>query len=189
MGKSMSKSRRGLLRSSTGVSPVESDKLQGQDGPATHGQDAHATARRLLSHTLGALAILLALGLTVFVGCKKKEQPKQVEQNAEAQGADTVTAVEKIDLRILYAGLPDTDRAKDFMSFLESHFRHVEMTDYSTFTGSHSSEFDVAIVDHNGLGFRTPIPNIPRQYSRATVTVGVPGAFLCRRLSLKTGYL
>ena len=42
---------------------------------------------------------------------------------------------------------------------------------------------------HNGVGFRVPIPNISRQYSRATVTLGVPGAHLCSRLSLKTGYL
>jgi hypothetical protein len=138
---------------------------------------------------LPVLAVLLAFGPMIFMGCKKKEQPQQVEQNAEAQGADTVTAVEKIDLRVLYAGLPDTDRAKDFMSFLESHFRHVEMTDYSTFKGSHSSDFDVAIVDHNGVAFRPPLPRISREYARATVTMGVPGAFLCDRLSLKTRYL
>jgi hypothetical protein len=73
--------------------------------------------------------------------------------------------------------------------FGKSHFQQVETTDYNTFTGSYKTDFDVAIIDHNGTGFNVPTPNISRQYSRATVTVGVPGAFLCDRLSLKTGYL
>ena len=69
------------------------------------------------------------------------------------------------------------------------HFLQVETTDYNTFTGSHTSDFDVAIIDHDGADIRALRPNINRQYARATVTVGVPGARLCSQLSLKTGYL
>jgi hypothetical protein len=132
------------------------------------------------------LVFLLALVLIVFIGCKKKEQSQAAQSSVEPQ---TTESSEKIALRILYAGLPNTDREKDFVDFLKKHFQQVETTDYNTFTGSYKTDFDVAIIDHNGTGFNVPTPNISRQYSRATVTVGVPGAFLCDRLSLKTGYL
>ncbi len=139
------------------------------------------------------LVFLLSFVLIFFVGCKKKEKPEQQavesrETRLDSDSQKTETS-EKIGLRILYAGLPNTDRAKDFVDFLKGHFQQVETTDYNTFTGSHTTEFDVAIIDHDGADTRAPRPNISRQYARATVTVGVPGAFLCSQLSLKTGYL
>jgi len=132
------------------------------------------------------LLFLLAFVLIVFVGCKKKDQPQETQQAAEPQKIDTSG---KIGLRILYAGLPKTARAKDFVNFLKRHFQQVETTDYNTFTGSHTTDFDVAIIDHDGADTRAPRLRLSRQYARATVTVGVPGAFLCSGLSLKTGYL
>jgi len=132
------------------------------------------------------LVFLLAFVLIVFVGCKK-DQPQETQQAAEPQKTDTLSG--KIHLRILYAGLPNTDRAKEFVDFLTTHFQQVETTDYNTFTGSHTADFDVAIIDHDGADTRSPRLRIDRQYARATVTVGVPGAFLCSNLSLKTGYL
>ena len=131
------------------------------------------------------LVFLLAFVPATFVGCKK-DQPQEAQQAVEP---GNIEISEKIDLRILYAGLPNTDRTKDFVDFLKAHFRQVETTDYKTFNGTHTADFDVAIIDHNGLGFNVPPPKISRQYSRATVTVGVPGACLCSGLSLKTGYL
>ena len=131
------------------------------------------------------LVFLFALVSIVFVGCKK-DQPQEAQQTVEPQKTDTSG---KIDLRILYAGLPNTARAKDFTSFLKTYFRQVETTDFNTFTGNHTSDFNVAIIDHDGADTRAPRPNISRQYARATITVGVPGAFICSQLSLKTGYL
>ncbi|OHB78680.1 MAG: hypothetical protein A2Z25_11645 [Planctomycetes bacterium RBG_16_55_9] len=52
MGIPSTSSGRALPVSSSGVSPARNDELQGQDGPATHGQDAQATASRLRTHTL-----------------------------------------------------------------------------------------------------------------------------------------
>lgn len=147
---------------------------------------------------LSALAICICFTLTISSGCKKKEQPEEVRRDVPTeQVTQTMTSKqvvqdavsEKIDLRILYAGLTNTDRAKDFVDFLGKHFKQIEITDYNTFTGNETADFDVAIIDHNGVAFRSPRPNISRQYTRATVTMGVPGAFICSNLSLKTGYL
>jgi outer membrane lipoprotein-sorting protein len=114
---------------------------------------------------------------------------EETEHLYQPEIVDPNRASIKINLRILYAGLLGTDRAKDFIGFLSEHFEKVETTDYNTFTGNESIDFDVAIIDYDGKDTSAPRSNISRQYTRATVTMGVPGAFLCSRLSLKTGYL
>jgi len=141
------------------------------------------------------LTICLFFTLTISSGCKKKEQSEEARQDVPAEKTKHISAsgqtdtTEKINLRILYAGLPNTDRAKDFVDFLTKHFKQVETTDYITFTGEEAADFDVAIIDHDGLDTRAPRPKVSRQYTGATVTMGVPGAFVCSNLSLKTGYL
>lgn len=138
--------------------------------------------------------------LTVFLllltanSCKKSGPPESSEQTSDSNAlanaeTEDVNIAEKIDLRILYAGLSGTERAQDFTDFLSKHFKEVKTTDYTTFTGTEPFAFDVAIIDYNGLGFNPPRPKISPQYSRATITLGVPGAFLCSDLDLKTGYL
>jgi hypothetical protein len=145
-----------------------------------------------------ALTICLFSTLTISSGCKKKEQSEEARQDVPTEEITPTSTPEqvvqigpsgKIDLRILYAGLPDTDRAKDFVDFLSKHFKQVETTDYNTFTGDGVANYDIAIIDHNGVAFRHSLPKISRRYTRATVTMGVPGAFICASLSLKTEYL
>ena len=117
------------------------------------------------------------------------EQAVESPQTSLVSDSQKTDTPEKIGLRILYAGLQNTDRAKDFVHYLKGHFQQVETTDYNTFTGSHTADFDVAIIDHDGADTSAPQPRMSRQYARATVTVGVPGTDICSRLSLKTGYL
>ena len=147
---------------------------------------------------LVALGLWFVFTLTIFISCKKKEQPEEARQAVPAEETqqvstsediDKIDVSEKIDLRILYAGLPNTERSKDFVEFLAKHFKQVETTDYNAFKESETSGFDVTIIDYDGQDTRAPLPSISRQYSRATVTIGSPGADLCSRLSLKTGYL
>lgn len=147
----------------------------------------------LVTLTLGLFSTL-----TILPGCKKKDQPEEAQQAVLPEKTKDISAPEKIveadasekfGLRILYAGLLDTDRAKDFVDFLSKHFGQVETTDYLTFTADKSVGFDVTILDHDGLDVRAPHPKISREYSHAVITMGVPGGRLSSRLNLKTGYL
>jgi hypothetical protein len=141
-----------------------------------------------------ALSLWLAFAVAISGAYKKKEQPEEARQAVPAEETQQVSTSEKdvsekIGLRILYAGLPNTERSKDFVEFLTRHFKQVETTDYNTFVESKTAGFDVAIIDYDGQDTRAPLPSISREYSRATITVGSPGAKLGNRLSLKTGYL
>ncbi len=157
-------------------------------------------ARYALRNKAGCTVLTLCCVLVMIFafGCRKKEQPQGSRRGPSTETTKPAPApervyqadtAEKINLRILYAGVPNTDRAKDFVDFLAEHFAQVETADYNTFKEEQSSGFDVVILDYDGVGFNAPRLNISRQYSCATITMGVPGAFICSSLSLKTGYL
>ncbi len=137
------------------------------------------------------LTIWFVITLTILTGCKKKEQPEEARQVAPTEETKRVSASEKIELRILYAGLLETDRAKDFVAFLAAHFEKVETTDYLTFKGGESAGFDVTIIDHDGVDTDASKAffKLSHQYVHAAIAVGVPGAHICSQLSLKTAYL
>ena len=94
-----------------------------------------------------------------------------------------------MDVRVLYAGHPDSAREKDFVTFLRNYFRIVRTGDLAKFKPLDAKDFDVVILDYDGDGFKAPRVHLPRTYRRPTVTVGVIGAFVCGRVGLKTGYL
>ena len=95
----------------------------------------------------------------------------------------------KIKLRILCTRSPKEGRTADFTSFLSKHFVKVETTDYESFREELAEDFDVVIIDYGMTRPGTPVPQLSPAYSRATVTFGVPGSMVCRRLDLKPGYL
>lgn len=134
------------------------------------------------------LAIVAALALAVIVQDKKTIHTEPVSI-ATSDEADETDAPGKFDLKILYAGLPETERANDFMDFLGKHFEEVTFTDYNSFDEKERDDFDVLILDHDGTETQAPTPTISREFSRATVTMGVPGGDISSRLGLKTGYL
>ncbi len=145
-----------------------------------------------------AFTLWLVFTLAISGGCKKKEQPEEARQAAPTEETKKVSASEKIDkidvsekigLRILYVGHPDSAREKDFVSFLTKQFKAVETADLKDFNEGQTDGFDVTILDYDGDGFKSPRPNISRNFSRPMVTVGVTGALMSGRWSLKTGYL
>ena len=105
---------------------------------------------------------------------------------------DQDKTADKIPLRILYVGQPDTDRQKEFVGFLSRYFAEVKTLDSTTFTEKQTENCDVVIFDE-GSGKWNLIRGdmrLSKQYSRATITIGIQGAewsgFIMR---LKTGYM
>ncbi len=110
-----------------------------------------------------------------------------------AAGAPSASA-EKLNLRVLYCGQPESPRAKDFVEFLRKHFTQVEEAGLDTFRESDTANFDVVLLDYDELKVvsrRIQFPKVivSKQFTRPTVTIGATGALVCGRLGLKTGYL
>lgn len=133
-----------------------------------------STLNEVIMKRLYHSVLWLILIFVVFVNCSKITKAESIA---------------KIDLRIFYVSNPDSIRAKDFVSFLSENFSVVKTGDLKIYKETDSKDFDVTIFDYDGDGFKAPRPQISRGFSQPVVTVGVVGAFICDRLSLKTGYL
>ncbi|MCY2952961.1 MAG: hypothetical protein NTU53_13445 [Planctomycetota bacterium] len=94
---------------------------------------------------------------------------------------------DRIELKILYAGKPGSDREKDFVDFLARHFKVVKTAKAAGFADVQAEQFDVVILDNDSD--KNPEPALTASYSRATITLGVAGAHICSERDLKTGYL
>ena len=94
---------------------------------------------------------------------------------------------QKIDLDILYAGNPASERTGDFAEFLTRHFAGVETTDLAALTEEQARRFDVIVLDHDAR--RPPRPKFSQGYAVPTVTVGAAGAHIGSTNRLRTGYL
>lgn len=142
--------------------------------------------------------LLLALVWTSLMGCKEKGESQEAAEQAVVERVERMAAVDQGDLidsngmirlRILCTSSPKEGRTADFTSFLSKHFIKVETTDYEGFREEMADDFDVVIIDYGATRPGTPVPQLSRAYSRATVTFGVSGSMVCRRLNLKPGYL
>ena len=145
-------------------------------------------------------AVILLLGVLIALQVnKKKESPpaRQETQDTLVKSDDLkVIAGDKIPLKILYVGLVNTERQKDFVSFLSENFQEVKTADLYTFKEEQTSNSDVIILDKDGIqwgndGGGKPLRDyiVSNRYSRPTISMGIPGAFWTDRMRLKTGYM
>src|SRR5262249_11495558 len=63
----------------------------------------------------------------------------------------TASSADTIQLKVLYAGNPGSERTKDFVSFLEKHFAKVGSVEFSKFKESEAKDFDVVIFDWTSI--------------------------------------
>ncbi len=149
----------------------------------------------------GIYLLILAAAITL-TGCRKS-QPDETEQAAQRAKTENETAAltpkaenevralpgGAIDLKVLYAGRPGSDRQKDFVAFLSKHFAQVTTGDLAEFNGSQAEAVDVVIFDYDGKSSEAPMPDISDDYSAPTITLGVVGANISSELGLATGYM
>jgi hypothetical protein len=128
-------------------------------------------------------------------GSAQDETQNGLAQTVAQSGALPETSDDKIPLRILYVGLSNTERQEDFVSFLSQNFGEVKTADLYTFKEEQTKDCDVVILDKDGIQWGSeggrPLRDlqVSAQYSRPTVSLGIPGAFWADRMRLKTGYM
>jgi hypothetical protein len=113
-------------------------------------------------------------------------------------------AADTIDLKVLYAGNPGSDRSQDFTSFLEKHFAKVTATDFRKFQEDEAKGYDVVIFDwtsiyprksdgaldnlSNGISM-PPAPSLSSSFDRPAILIGAAGGALTKKMSLKINWL
>jgi len=139
------------------------------------------------------LCVVLLTAWTLISCDGDKDQSAPPVAGDQKQGVEKIIAQEqgndKIPLRILYVGSPDIERQRDFVSFLSKHFENVKTADLYAFKEEQAKDCDVAIFDKDGIDLTSLNIKVSEQYTRATISIGIPGAFWCSGMKLKTGYM
>jgi hypothetical protein len=113
-------------------------------------------------------------------------------------------AAEPINLKVLYAGNPGSERAKDFVSFLNEKFLKVDSADFGKFKEADASAYDVVIFDwtsiyprnkagkiDNSAGSITmpPAPHLSANFAKSTILIGAAGGQVAGTRQLKINWL
>ncbi|MHC4325229.1 MAG: hypothetical protein ACYSUX_13275, partial [Planctomycetota bacterium] len=75
------------------------------------------------------------------------------------------------------------------------NFQEVKTADLYAFKEEQTNDSDVIILDKDGIQWAgrggRPLSDlrVSNQYSRPTISLGIPGAFWTDRMRLKTGYM
>jgi hypothetical protein len=148
--------------------------------------------------TIGLFGLMMLVAVSNS-GCKQEDEVAEsvlqepetdiVEVSAEVPKETGEQGGDKIDLKILYAGHPGSQREEALVTFLREHFAAVQTCDLEGFKEDQAEGFAVTVMDYDGDAFKAPRPRLSRDFSRPVMTVGVVGAFICGNLNLKMGYL
>jgi hypothetical protein len=109
---------------------------------------------------------------------------------------------QKIDLKVLYAGVPDAARTKDFTDFLSKTFTEVKAIELKKLDLATAKPFDVVIVDaptpyrpdsrESGSSFKmpeAPTPHLTTDFTKPTILMGAAGGRVLLELKIKLGWL
>jgi hypothetical protein len=105
------------------------------------------STRSLLSTWIAAGATLLAANRPALA--QGDAQPTAAPLPFSAPAAYDLGAAKH--LKILYAGVPGSPRAKSFMEFLQANFEKVELQDVERLTKESAAPFDVVVCDGKRL--------------------------------------
>ena len=102
----------------------------------------------------------------------------------------------KVDLKVLYAGRNEGERADRFAAWLGEHFTQVGRADYSSYTAADAEGWDVVVLDceiippegRMAIGMASP-PELDYDYDRATVVIGGAVSVFDRKLETKNDWL
>lgn len=135
--------------------------------------------------------------LWLTVGSLSAPVEDPISANAQVNGKPgppAKTAEDKLSLRVIYFGKPQSARQTDFVEFLRKHFVKVERADLAAFSEKEAEGYDVVLLDYDELKIVNNAIQMPRipftaKCARPIMTLGATGALVCERLRLKTGYL
>jgi len=131
--------------------------------------------KRLNKNLIALSFLLISAASLIFISCKRTSQ--------SGSGLS-----EKLSLKILYAGEKGTTRFNDFETFLKTNFKTVTAIDLKSFDQNQTRDCDVVILDSNGIGRGSFPVSFSKDYSKPTISMGIPGARWCDEMHLKTGY-
>lgn len=101
----------------------------------------------------------------------------------------------KLELKVLYAGVPDHARTAEWREFLGAAVEKVGIADVAKLDEEDAEDFDVVIVDapppFDASGAFKPgkIAKLPADWSRPTVALGYAAGMVFRERNIKLDWL
>jgi hypothetical protein len=106
---------------------------------------------------------------------------------------------QKIDLKVLYAGAPESRRTTDFTEFLGKTFTEVGSVDLKSLDAKAAAKYDVVIVDSPSpyrpgtdtrSAFKMPeTPKLTLDFTKPTILMGAAGGAVLGDLKIKLQWL